>query len=230
MTTVVKDEDVQLAVGNGIKTVNVSLLFSKYIGLPFWPERHFLINVGKEVHPKLGPEKKRQALAAALEKMGKTMDDYERAQVRAERPFYTINDKNPNLGDGEIIIPARHILSFLNNASQEAPRVVPSIKSKGLTFVGIGFRGVEGLTTGLTKSDAKMFSRFVKMEESNQRTFSESPYIENFTASGVLRVDEEIISPQDLLKLFQWGGKLIGIGSARPQGYGRFQVSRWDIS
>ena len=40
---------------------------------------------------------------------------------------------------------------------------------------------------------------------------------------------QEIIKATDLQKLIEWGGKWVGIGSARPQGYGRFTVLSWDI-
>jgi len=212
-----------------VVTVDATLMFDKYIGLPYWAERNFLINISKEVHPKLGDQKKQQALLAALEKVGKTMADYNLAQIRAARPFYTINDVNPNVGDGEIIVPARHFLSFLNNASQTAPKAVPRISNKGLTFIGVKFVGIEGFMTGKTKGDSKLFSRFVKLEDSNQRTWSESAFIENFAARATLTVDEEIIKATDLRKLCEWGGKYVGLGSARPQGYGRFSVATWDV-
>jgi hypothetical protein len=216
-----------------MKRINVALTFGKlgYIGLPYWPETAFLIDLSKYVHPKLGPAKKEAAIDAGLEKLGKTRADYERALLREKRPFYTINDKIADQGDGEIIIPRRHFQSFLNNASQVKPKAIPGIDSKGMTFVGIQFYGpVDGFTTGKTKADAQLFSRFVKMEASNQRLWSESAYIAEFTARAVLTLEEEVISSADLQKLVEWGGKWIGIGSARPQGYGRFTVSGWDLA
>ncbi len=162
----------------GISQVSVMLHFDRYIGLPFWREKTICINVQKEVHPKLGDAKKQAAITASIEKMGIDRETYDRALVMAERPFYTIHDHDPLQGDGEIIIPARVFQSFLNNASQIAPKAIPRISAKGLTFVGIRFRGeVEGLRTGKTRADAEVFSRFVKNEESNQRMLSESLYI-----------------------------------------------------
>src|SRR5947207_1184847 len=163
---------------NSTVRIEAALMFDKYIGLPYWPERNFLIEIGKSVHPKLGDAKKLQARTAILSKLGKTVEDFERAVVRASRPFYTIDDPDPDLGNGEIIVPARHFLAFLNHASMEAPRVVPKIGNKGMTFLGVKFFGpVDGFLTGKTIVDAQTFSRFVKMAESNQRVFSETPYI-----------------------------------------------------
>jgi hypothetical protein len=227
MKTTVLEVEETLETPAGFKLVDVALSFTSYIGLPYWPERNFLINVGKEVHPKLQGEKREAALRASIEKMGKTMEEYERAKIRAARPFYTLDDRNPDLGDGEIIIPERHFLSFLNHVSQTAPKAIPRISNKGLTFIGVRF-ATTGFSTAKTISNAKVFGRFVKMEESNQRSYCESLYIDNFVAEGRLRVDESIIRVPDLLKLVQYGGKYVGIGSARPQGYGRFTVTRWD--
>lgn len=79
-----------------------------------------------------------------------------------------------------------------------------------------------------TIADAKVFARFVKMQESNQRSFCESHYIDGFSATATMIVDETIIKAQDLFKLCEYAGRYIGIGSARPQGYGRFAVSLWE--
>lgn len=209
-----------------MKHVQVELAFhgKGYIGLPYWAERAALIDIGKEVHPKLGDNKKAQAVLAACEKRGITPEQYAQLQERAARPFYTADETRT----GEIVIPERVIQSFLNNASMECPKAVPKISAKGLTFIGVTIH--EGfLRTGRHEADAKSFDRFVKMEESNQRTFSSSLYITEFNATGVLHVDEEVIKVTDLEKLMTWGGKWVGVGSARPQGYGRFVVSVWDV-
>jgi hypothetical protein len=196
---------------------------------PFWPERNTLINVNKEVHPKLGDAKKEAALNAALDKYGISTADYARIQQRAARPFYTASDADD--GSGEIIIPARVIHSFVNNVSQEAPKVVPKVDSKGLTFIGIKVgdgNGLVALRTGMNQTQATDFGRFVVLEESNQRSWQSDKAIANFTATGVFEVDDEVIKPENLRKLFEYGGRWYGIGSSRPQGYGRFTVQTWD--
>jgi hypothetical protein len=209
-----------------MKKIGISLHFnsSGYIGLPYWPERNTIINVNKDIHPKLGDVKKKQALEAALEKRGLTLDDYKHMETLAERPFYTIDDTR----DAEIIIPQRVIQSFLNNASMNAPKAIPKITEKGLTFIGVKL-DPPYLTTGKTVKDSKRFERFVKMAESNQRSFCSSLFIDNFMAKGHLVIDEDIIKQEDLMKLFEYGGKYIGIGSARPQGFGRFRVESWEL-
>jgi hypothetical protein len=207
--------------------IDVGLQFSEsgYIGLPYWKERNLEIDISKDVHPKLGPEKKQAALNAALEKRGLTMKDYAVILKRANRPFYTVTDDDE--GNGEIVIPQRVFQSFLNNACQVVPKVIPRIAAKGLTFVGVKVE--DGyFRTGKTLKDAQTFGRFVKMAESNQRSWSESQYIIDFTATGRLTIDESIIKADDLQKLLEYAGRYVGIGSARPQGYGRFTISRWE--
>jgi hypothetical protein len=194
-----------------------------YIGKPYWPERNTLINIAKDVNPKLGEAKKAAAVAAACEKRGVTPEQYTKLIERAARPFYTRDETRA----GEIVIPERAFQSFINHASMEAPRAVPRVPEKGLTFIGV--RVNEGFFhTGKTEKDAQLFERFVKNEESNQRMWSSDPFIVNFSARGVLILDETIIKSEELKKLLEWGGHRVGIGGARPQGFGRFRISRWD--
>jgi hypothetical protein len=201
--------------------VTIALQFASpgYIGQPYWPARNTLININKEVHPKLSDAKKQSAILASCEKRGISPDEYQNLIYQAGRPFYTN-------GNGQIVIPERVFQSFINNASMAAPKAVPRVMSKGLTFIGIKIADGH-LRTGKKQQDGS-FNRFVKLEESNQRSWSESPFIENFAAEGILLVDPEVIKPDDLRKLLEWGGKWIGIGSARPQGFGRFQIGRWE--
>jgi len=208
--------------------IAVSLSFADpgYIGKPYWPQRNTLINISKDVHPKLSEAKKQAALNAACEKRGITMDDYTTLVEMAARPFYTSDETRA----GEIVIPQRIFQSFLNNASQEAPKAIPRIPSKGLTFIGVKVSDGNGgkfFRTGMYEKDAKLFERFVKMEESNQRTFSSDSYIADFEASGVIDLDEEVIKSDELRKLVEYAGRWTGLGSARPQGFGRFTVSEW---
>lgn len=207
-----------------MRSISIGLKFSDsgYIGKPFWPETNAIINIMKDVHPKLGDAKKQAAIQAACEKRGITMEQYAEMVERSKNPFYTINGRG-----SEIIIPQRVFQSFLNNTSQEAPKAIPRIAAKGLTFIGVKIDG-GFLRTGKTEKDALLFSRFVKNEESNQRMWAEDPYIQDFIAEGTLLVDEDIIKVPDLQKLVEYGGRLYGIGTARPQGFGRFTVQRWE--
>jgi hypothetical protein len=202
--------------------IEVSLHFGEpgYIALPYWPARDMLINIMKPVHPKLGDTKKAAAVRASCEKLGVTQEQYEQILIDAVRPFHTVNGAG-----SEIIIPERIFQSFLNHSSMEAPKVVPRITEKGMTFIGVKVDGA-CFHTGKKAPDGS-FDRFVKNQQSNQRQLTSSPYIRDFMATAVLKVDGEVIAADKLKKLVEWGGKWIGIGSARAQGYGRFSVAAW---
>jgi len=208
-----------------MKRVAIALTFdeSGYIGKPFWPETNTIINISKDVHPKLGDAKKQAALQAACEKRSLTLAEYDAIVERSKNPFYTVDGRG-----SEIVIPQRIYQSFLNGTCQQVPKVIPKIEEKGLTFIGVKVDG-GFLRTGKTETDAKLFGRFVKNEESNQRMWTEDKYIVGFSATGILSVDEEIIKVDDLKKLTEYGGWKFGIGTARPQGYGRFRVTRWEV-
>lgn len=195
---------------------------SGYIAKPFWPERNDLINILKDVHPKLSEAKKQQAINAACEKRGISLEEFRRIKEKAEQPFYTLNGRS-----SEIILPERVFKSFLNHVSQVAPKAIPRISEKGLTFIGVRVKDGH-LVTGKTEADALRFDRFVKLEESNQRAFSSDLYITDFAASGILLIDPEVIEWTALRKLVEYGGRMVGIGGARPQGFGRFVVERWE--
>lgn len=193
-----------------------------YIAQPFWPALNELIDIHKvSGYNRAKSEANRQkALNAELEKRGLTVADYEKIKANSQQAFHLAPNTN------EIIIPPRNFFSFLNNASMEAPKGVPKIGQKGLTFVALQI-DPPGIQTGKFKADG-WFERFVKMEESNQRSWSRSPYIKDFEAKFAMLVDETIISVKDLKALVAWAGKYIGIGAARPQGYGRFTVGQWE--
>jgi hypothetical protein len=186
-----------------------------------------MIDISHDVHPKLGDAKKQAATIAACDKRHITALEYADIADRSTWPFYTANDRR----DGEIVIPQRVFQSFLNNSSQECPKAIPKIGAKGLTFVGVKVSDGNGgkfFRTGKTVKDSLLFSRLVKLEQSNQRSRQEDPYIADFTATGWLDLDEEVITCDKLRELVEYGGRWYGIGSSRPQGYGRFKVTRRD--
>lgn len=212
----------------GSKTaVRVSLTFGElgYAGLPYWPELATLIDIGKEIHPKLKGAKRAQAMEAELNKRGLTQADYDRLVLRSQRKFYYDNDSDD--GSGNIIIP-RHVLSaMMVQTVKRAPKnAVPQV-STGLIHVAFQLKD-SWLATGKTKADAKLFQRFVKNQESNQRRWDETPYISNFSATGTALIEESLVSADDLLRIFEFGGRHVGVGSCREQGYGRFLVNAWD--
>jgi hypothetical protein len=158
--------------------------------------------------------------------------EYQRKIQRSKRPFYTITDSDD--GSGEIIIPRHVILGMLGHCMKVCP-VKEYRLDMGLLHNALQIRDGHFLT-GKTTADAQVFGRFVKMDASNQRSREDSLYIPNFTATGVLMIDEPylqdagIAKPAETLsKVLQYCGKYIGIGSSRTQGYGRFRVEYFDL-
>jgi hypothetical protein len=110
---------------------------------------------------------------------------------------------------------------------KRAPKnAVPQVNT-GLIHVGFQLKDA-WLFTDKTKADAKKFSRFIKNQESNQRRYDESPYIFDFTATGTAIIEESLVSVEDIQKIVEFGGRYVGVGSSRDQGFGRFLVSAWD--
>ena len=70
----------------------------------------------------------------------------------------------------------------------------------------------------------------MKLEESNQRSWQTNPYIVDFQATGEMFCDTTMLKTDDLRRMIDWGGKVVGIGAARSQGYGRFEVIEWNAS
>jgi len=202
--------------------LEIEMQFGKrgYIAQPFWPEMKTVISIQKSSgYNRVKSDKRRKAvLMTELERRGLTEQQYEELVEKSKRPFYTAPD-------GEIVIPPEKIYAFINNTAQMAKNV-PS-PERGQIFVVLDIHG-EGVYTGKTAPDG-VFSRFVKLEESNERTLSESPYIHNFTGRMKASLDDAMYSPKDLKSLLEYGGRMVGIGAARPQGFGRFELTKFQV-
>jgi hypothetical protein len=209
--------------------VKVGLQFGKlgYIAKPFWEELSTLIDIGKQVHPRLKGEKRERAIQAELEKRNLTAADYERILQRSKRPFYTDSDDDD--GSGEIVIPRHHFTGMLGQTIAIAPKNALDKIDKGLLHIGFQIDDGDFFRTGKTLADKKVRSALIKMEESNQRSREEHYYISDFLATATLSLDTTCFKPEQLEKYFEWAGRYVGIGSSRQQGYGRFTVSFWDL-
>jgi hypothetical protein len=164
-------------------------------------------------------------MEAELNKRGPTQADYVRLVLRSQRKFYYDNDSDD--GSGNIIIPRQVLSAMMVQTVKRAPKnAVPQV-STGLIHVAFQLKDC-WLATGKTKVDAKLYQRFVKNQESNQRRWDETPYISNFSATGTALIEESLVSADDLLRIFEFGGRHVGVGSCREQGYGRFLVTAWD--
>lgn len=202
------------------KTIAIELEFpGGYIAHPFWTEQTTAINIQKKSGMNLarGEAKRKAALKAELDKQGISESEYEALLVASARPFHVTED-------GYIYIPSRNVESFIAHVAQLAPRAMRAVQAANAhshTRVTL-----PGLVTPRTKPDGT-FTRFVKLEMSNQRSLQSNDYIEKFVAKGTMVLSDSV-KLEDLKRLFLWGGEEIGIGAARSQGYGRFTVKKFE--
>jgi hypothetical protein len=190
-----------------------------YIADPYWPEVFRIIEIRKRagVDRARSEAKIRSGLEAYLRKDNMTLADYESLVVSSKRPFHTVN------GEGsEIIIPADKILSCIVNTNDLVPARM-RIESPRTSLTASDFK------TGKTAPDGK-WERFAVVKSgmgkqlSNQRGFRSSSYIREFTATGRIETDKEMVKPDAVIELLKHAGRVIGIGASRKMGWGRFEV------
>jgi hypothetical protein len=196
-----------------------------YVGSPYWPEMNQLIDVQKKsgLNRAKSDANRRKSLEEYLRANGMTLADYERLQADARRPFHT--DQR-----GEIIIPSGRFMAFLVAANSEARA---AFKACDPSQVHARIDATD-FATGKTEADG-VWMRFAVVtlgtgaKASNQRGLRMDPYIENFTAKGLITFDEETVDPPTLKNLITWGGQFVGIGASRKMGKGRFQLSEFAL-
>jgi hypothetical protein len=201
-------------------TINLEIRLKSYIAHPMTRERSELISIQKAsgFNRARSQAKRKQALAAELEKRGMSEADYTSLTEKANAQFFTL--------DGTVYIPSRNFQSFLAHVAHVAPKAVAAADYQIIrTAVQVQ---EPGLVTDRTVADAKVFGRYVKLEASNERSWQENSYIEDATATGTLDLDETMLSPKDLRQMIEWGAKYLGIGAARSQGFGRFAITKFE--
>lgn len=200
--------------------MNITLTFTRpgYIEHPYWPEQYQKIEIDKKsgINRARTEANRRKALEAHLVELGMTLKDYETLSALAARPFHTN-------GDGTIVIPSEKIIACLVNASDVAPAKMR------IGNLRIAVRASD-FHTEKTAPDGN-YERFSVVTQgsgakaSNQRGYRTNAYIRDFTATGTLEVEEDMVDPKALLSLLSFAGRVVGIGASRKMGYGRFTVS-----
>jgi len=201
--------------------VNATFIGKGYIANPYWTEMAKLIDIQKSsgLNRAKSDAARRKSLEEYLRNNNMKLDEYEDLIKLANRPFHKSED-------GEIVIPADRVLSFLVNCCLEvraAGRPCPPDQMRSLVEA-------TDWTTGKREPDG-IWERFALVKSgtgaklSNQRGLRRSPYITGFTATGQLTVDDQYVKPEVLSNLVKWGGMQIGIGASRKMGYGRFTAT-----
>lgn len=206
--------------------ISVVLKMTNYIAHPFWPARNICIEIEKKsgVNRQRSEDKRESALRAECKKQGYACEQYQNFRREAAEQWY-------KKADGKIYIPRHQLAGGLVQAIGCSPKNLRGI------FDSDNFRALIHLgdfTTDRTEADG-VFSRFVKLEGSNQRSFQENEYIgcyldegEPFYASGKIDLPDE--KQADTVKrIFEKTIESIGIGAARKMGFGRGSISSWEI-
>jgi hypothetical protein len=207
-------------------TLDLTLAFvTPYVGHPYWTEVNEVIEITKKsgMNRAKSDANRRKSLEEYLRANNMTLADFERLDQLSRRPFHFAPD-------GEIIIPADRILSFLvaaNSEARAANRATPpeQVRSR---IAATDFH------TGKYQADG-VWKRFAQVnlgngaKASNQRGLRENPYIADFEATGALRFDEQTVDPKTLIRLIEWAGEFVGIGASRKMGKGRFRLARAEI-
>jgi len=206
-------------------TVKVTLAMHSYIAHPFWPSRNLCIEIEKKsgVNRQKSEDKRVAALKAECGKHGITYERYLELRVEAAEQWY----RN---AAGKIIIPRHQFAGALVQTIAGAPKVLrgPFDKDNFRAFCQLG-----DFVTDREKADGT-FSRFVKLEGSNQRSFQENDYIgqyldkgEPFTAEGYVTFPEARME-EPIKALFAKSVESTGVGAARKMGFGRGVVVKWE--
>jgi len=193
----------------------VAMHMESYIADPYWPELDDVISLQKKsgMNFQRSEAKRDAALLAYLQQQDLTMDDYRALVAKSSRRWYRMDDEDQA---SEIVIPRHQVSGALVQATKVSPSsVIKSAMADNLRSV----LRIDPLATGKFKADA-LFRRYVK-GESNQRRLHENEVIADFTASGALAFDPDVLRPATVRALFTYALVHVGVGACRKMGYGR---------
>jgi len=201
--------------------MEVVLRMQSYIAHPFWPARNSCIEIEKKsgVNRQKSDEKREAALKAECTRQGITYSRYLELREEAKEQWYRLNDRR-------IYIPRHQVSGAIVQTIGGAPKALRGMfdKDNFRALVQIG-----DFITDLTEP-AGLFSRFVKLEGSNQRSFQENEYVgvyldkgEPFEARGTITLEDP--KQLDTVKsILTTAVERVGIGAARKMGFGRGNV------
>ena len=207
-----------------MKPIRVKLQMNNYIAHPFWPARNTCIEIEKKsgVNRQKSEEKRIAALKAECARQSYTYEQYLAFREQAAEQWYRNADRM-------IYIPRHQLSGALVQVIGSAPKALRG------QFDRDNFRALVQLgdfATDRTKADGK-FSRFVKLDSSNQRSWQENEYVgcyldagEPFIAQGTIAVADQ--KAADTVKsLLTAAVEMVGVGAARKMGFGRGAIVEW---
>jgi hypothetical protein len=204
--------------------VNVTLEITSYIAHPYWPAKNQCIEIEKKsgVNRQKSEEKRVSALKAECQHQGISYDRYLELREEARSEWY-------RRADGTIYIPRHQLAGMFVQMIAGSPKALrgPFDKDNFRALVQVG-----DFETDL-KEPSGTFSRFVKLDGSNQRSFQENQYLgqyldqgSSFTARGVITIADP--KNEDTVRaLLNESIQRVGLGAARKMGFGRGRVAEW---
>ncbi len=199
-------------------TLTLHVMFENYIAHPYWPEKNTVIEVEKKsgMNRCKSDKTRDQALNAQLKKMDLSIKEYQRLKELAARPWYTLEN-------GKICIPRHQLAGAFVQLVSTAPKALRGefTKDNFRALVQIG-----DLETQQSEGSG-VFARFVKLADSNQRSWQENEYLgryldkgKPFAATGKIGVmDEKQV--KTVKAIIEATIETVGVGAARKMGFGR---------
>jgi hypothetical protein len=208
-----------------MKTINVTFLMTNYIAHPFWPAKNACIEIEKKsgVNRQRTDEKRLTALKAECSKQGITYEHYLDMKKESEEQWYRRN--------GVIYIPRHQLAGAFVQAVGGAPKALRGAfdKDNFRALVQIG-----DFVTNKKEADG-LFTRFVKLDGSNQRSLQSNEFLgvyldkgEPFEATGVISV-ADVKTAETAKAVIAHSIEFIGVGAARKMGFGRGIVKSWSM-
>jgi hypothetical protein len=200
------------------------LHFRSYIADPYWPAREQLVTIEKQsgINRARSQDTRDKALRGYLEKIGLTIQDYEKLQALAGRPWYRKDNDDPK---SPIIIPRHQLAGAMVQGASSAPAGARFNQDQLRSLLDI--RDFETDKIG----EDRVFERYVLPKDgkgnvlSNQRRLERHPVIEDFEAIGEINFDGHDVKEKSLMDLIRYIGKYVGVGASRKMGYGRFAIN-----
>lgn len=191
-----------------------TIWIESYIAQPYWPEMNDVIEIQKRSGMNLvrSDDKRAERLNAHLKTLGISKADYSELVRLSQRRWYRVDNAD---GASEIVIPTHQFSGMLVQAVKSAP--------SGSKLPVDGLRSsirCSSFATGKTKMD-RLYRRYVKSDQSNQRRLQEDEVIMDFEAKGMIEFYADDIKPAGVDRLLEHALTRIGCGAARKMGFGR---------
>ncbi len=138
--------------------------------------------------------------------------------------------RDPEQGD-QLYIPGRWVQSMLRAAGERYGKRFRSIVPAAVQVLSDYLYLVEPMDSQKPVRTYDVDARSVLVSRTRERVMRYRPRIEGWATEIPLRINDRILSVDDIKKLMIRGGERIGLGEMRPQlggPFGIFALTEWD--